>query len=103
MTVFIHDCDACVSLGTLETTGDDTWWGGLGPFDLYACPQGGYPTVVARFGNEGPDYLSGLNPSTEHPALREATGRAVVAGLIPIDQPPTPFWAMPERRSAQVF
>lgn len=25
---------------------------------MYACPQHGVPTIVARFGNDGPDYSS---------------------------------------------
>lgn len=44
---YAHDCTACVSLGA------------LGDYDLYRCSQSGLPTVVARFGDDGPEYLSG--------------------------------------------
>ena len=44
---FEHDCDECVFLGRYED------------HDLYLCPQGGMPTVVARWGNDGPEYTSG--------------------------------------------
>lgn len=43
-----HNCDRCEFLGHL-----------LG-HDLYYCEQGSdLPTIVARYGNEGPDYASG--------------------------------------------
>lgn len=43
---YTHDCEACVFFGR---------WGS---YDLYRCPQGGIPTVVARFSSDGPDYMS---------------------------------------------
>ena len=42
-----HDCKACTYLGQLRE------------FDIYACPQAGNPTIVARFSSKGPDYFSG--------------------------------------------
>ncbi len=49
---FTHDCDDCRYLGTLATPEGRT--------DLYRCDGG--PTVgaslIARFGDEGPDYSS---------------------------------------------
>jgi hypothetical protein len=42
-----HDCTACRYVGQLLA------------FDVYVCPQGGLPTVVARYGAEGPAYASG--------------------------------------------
>jgi hypothetical protein len=42
-----HDCKACQFIGCLQE------------FDIYACPQGGNPTIVARFSSKGPDYFSG--------------------------------------------
>lgn len=45
---FQHDCGACVPLGTVSE------------HDLYFCPQGFLPTVIARYGASGPEYLSGL-------------------------------------------
>jgi hypothetical protein len=42
-----HDCPKCTYLGSLQE------------FDIYTCPQGGNPTIVARFSGKGPDYFSG--------------------------------------------
>jgi hypothetical protein len=45
---FLHDCEECVFL--VHYAGHD----------LYRCEQGGWrPTIVARFGDDGPDYVSG--------------------------------------------
>lgn len=43
-----HDCDACKYLGTVDD------------YDLYWCPQRGLgiPTLVARYGSDGPDYTT---------------------------------------------
>ena len=47
--IFSHDCDCCTFLGTFKN------------HDLYHCFQGGIrPTVIARYGNDGPDYTSGI-------------------------------------------
>lgn len=45
--LFIHDCDKCVFLAVFETA------------DLYFCPTD-RPTVIARFGDDGSDYKSGI-------------------------------------------
>lgn len=43
--VFEHDCDDCTFIGHV-----------LG-HDLWICPQGGVmPTLLARWGNDGPEY-----------------------------------------------
>lgn len=44
---YLHDCEACEFIGA------------YGPYDIYRCPQGGYPTVICRYGNAGDAYLSG--------------------------------------------
>lgn len=45
-----HDCTECTFLGTLESN------------DLYFCNQSFFgPTVIARYGNNGQDYISGLS------------------------------------------
>lgn len=73
MPRFKHDCESCVPLG--EYTDSE------GSFDLYYCGQGGWmPTVIARFGDDGPDYLSGLG-MTKTPSLVEAQKRAKEKGL----------------------
>lgn len=44
-----HDCDNCRFLGE------------YGPDDLYVCANDGKAnTVIARYGDEGPQYISGL-------------------------------------------
>jgi hypothetical protein len=68
---FTHDCNKCTFLGNFT----DYSHLNEGAFDLYYCMQfGTIPTVIARYGNEGSEYLSGLGFS--HPALKEAEKRA---------------------------
>ncbi len=43
-----HDCTVCVPMGQYRE------------FDLYFCNSHGTPTVVARYGSDGPQYLSGI-------------------------------------------
>ena len=43
---YTHDCDCCVYLGNHDH------------YDLYFC--GSEPTVIARYGNDGQEYISGL-------------------------------------------
>jgi len=64
MSVWLHDCESCEFLGTVNIDGRT--------FDLYTCAQGGLGrTFIARYGDDGPDYSSGLNfPSV--PALNAA-------------------------------
>jgi hypothetical protein len=75
---FVHDCDSCTFLGVYDCPEDKA------TYDLYHCMQGGpldgIPTVIARYGHDGPDYLSGIN-MTLTPALVEAQKRAVARGL----------------------
>jgi hypothetical protein len=66
---FEHDCEKCTFLGN------------DGEHDLYFCMQmGSMPTVIARYGNGGPDYASGLG--TTHPSLQEGERRAREKGLL---------------------
>lgn len=66
---FIHDCDKCKPLGM------------MGDFDLYYCDQtGNVPTVIARFGDDGPEYISGLNSGNS--ILKIAKAMAVEHGYI---------------------
>lgn len=48
MSVYTHDCDACIFLGNHVDELSCT-------YDLYYCPDG---TLIARHSNEGPDYYS---------------------------------------------
>ena len=84
---FTHDCTACRYLGQYEA------------LDVYWCPQPrmSHPTIVARSGNDGPEYVSmpiplarelvghlrdDLEnfPDTFHEALKEQHG-AIAFGL----------------------
>ena len=69
MVRYEHDCSDCISLGE---------WG---RWDLYFCSSGNasIPTLLARFGNEAYDYISGLG-SVIAP-LVEARRRAKEKGL----------------------
>jgi hypothetical protein len=60
---FTHDCDNCEFLGQFNE------------YDLYYCEDAFEPTVVARYGDDGPEYTSGIHSS--NPALVEARSRAL--------------------------
>jgi len=71
---YIHDCEQCVDLGTFEH------------YDLYFCEQNGSPTLLARYSDDGPDYLSGLvfgelHKDAYHP-MGEAYRRVKKKGLL---------------------
>lgn len=56
---FTHDCDGCKFLGNYNGQ------------DLYFCGNGRpFPTVIARFGNEGSQYQSGLEIAKGFPLMR---------------------------------
>ena len=67
-----HDCNTCTFLGQYKE------------YDLYYCPQGGgRDTVIGRFSDNGPDYISGIlfaKNGTLSP-LVEALKRASSIGL----------------------
>jgi len=68
---YVHDCSNCIPLGQYEE------------FDLYFC--GGQPTVVARWGDKGSQYQSGLHFARgDNPikSLRAALDLAVALKLI---------------------
>lgn len=50
--------------------------------DLYFDPQTGVPTIIARFGDEGPDYISGLHLAASNPVIAEGRRLAVERGLL---------------------
>ncbi len=74
---FVHDCDRCVFLGRYQH-GDGV------NYDLYYADHGGLPdTVIARFGDEGSEYQSGLSFADGTLAeLTEAKRRAIEKGLM---------------------
>lgn len=82
---FKHDCDKCVFLGRFYS-GINEYEKEMVSFDLYYC-GGSLETVIARFGSDGPDYISGLNFANiakEHRVfpLVEARNRAIRLGLL---------------------
>ena len=66
-----HDCDRCIALGEHEEA------------DLYFCEQAGDPTIIARYGSDGPDYTSGLIFANSDKHLKVAKERAKQRGLLP--------------------
>lgn len=64
---FSHDCPCCQFLGHFKGA------------DLYACEGG--KTVVAREGNYGPNYVSGLQFAREGTKLGEADRRRRALGI----------------------
>lgn len=84
--VFDHDCTACVFLGRTARERSETFHRGIEAlrwqlFDLYYCKQHGLPTVIARFGHGGDQYVSGLGLAALDPVLAEALNRADEKGL----------------------
>ena len=64
---YTHDCDKCYYLGRYEDN------------DLYYCSKSSLPTVIARYGDEGWKYSSGMifaNKDISMP-LYEAKQRAI--------------------------
>lgn len=80
---FTHDCETCIFLGTyfgpVFKNGDEEDW-----YDLYYHYNEYESTVIARYGNEGDQYQSGMNfarPDGIQP-LYEARLMAIKAKLI---------------------
>lgn len=65
---FVHDCKECTYLGQCEG------------YDLYFCPQGNLPTVIARYGDAPWEYISGM-PVAYQPPLSVAKALAIKTGL----------------------
>ena len=73
---YTHDCEGCLYIGH------------FGRYDCYFCPQGD-ATIIARYGNEAPEYASGIEfakrplavdfASGEGPIVTEATMAMVCA------------------------
>jgi hypothetical protein len=69
--LYTHDCESCLYLGQYEDK------------DLYYCSGGFTNTVIARYGNDGPEYMSGMifAINGHNPNLVEAYKRANLLGL----------------------
>lgn len=82
--LYHHVCETCQYLG--RYTVSQYYWdmtNGTKDVDLYFCTQGGMlNTVVARFGDEDFDYISGLYCCDTNVILTEAKERAVKLGLL---------------------
>lgn len=83
---FGHDCSRCIFLGHVDADevprlDDEGSREHLGGYDLY-FHEPGHVTVIARFGSDGPDYLSGLVLADTIPVLGLARDRAVERGLL---------------------
>lgn len=69
--LFTHDCEDCLPLGQYDG------------HDLYFCTQGGNAlTVIARYGNGGHEYQSGLEGAALSEPLAEAKRRAIELNYI---------------------
>lgn len=71
--LYVHDCEACVFLGSTAHN-RDMYWCGQG--------EGKRSTVILRYGNSGPDYSSGLANAANMPELAMAVVRAFKLGLL---------------------
>jgi len=95
--VYTHDCTKCVLLGRYETTtgvvpnftpSDEQWERTFAAntkkeYDLYFCgKQADLPTVIARYGDEGSHYVSGLHGAEHDEFLKAAKNLAIVKGLL---------------------
>jgi hypothetical protein len=69
MARFKHDCDVCVFLGEHEEA------------DLYFCGEPENYTVIARYSDDGPDYVSDVTFVDHIPALGKARELAIARGL----------------------
>jgi hypothetical protein len=79
--LFTHDCEQCVFLGNHKVPTKDFGQEHITEritvrveiYDLYFCEKGipsyAWPTVIARYGNEGPEYKSGMALAPYDPAL----------------------------------
>jgi hypothetical protein len=75
--LFKHYCNECVFLGNLNSSEQ--------LYDLYFCRDGGSnPTVIARYGNEDHEFLSGIYGNQLE--LVEAKKRALFQKLITSDE-----------------
>jgi len=93
---FQHDCDKCDFLGrVVHTTAlhpdfmppDEDYaelfaLGTAKVVDLYLCKKGSW-TVIARYSDDGPDYVSGLQFADGNPDLKIAKRMAQAKGLLP--------------------
>ena len=71
---YLHDCNSCQFLGRHEYKKLNE------VYDLYYCEDKDGYTVLARYGNDGEAYRSGLVFANQQP-LKEALDRAIARGF----------------------
>lgn len=85
---YAHDCDGCVFLGAFH---DPVY----GPCDLYFADHGGVApegyrpataTVIARYGDDGWEYTSGIVFRGQIPAVAEGVRLAAGRGLLRVPE-----------------
>lgn len=80
---WVHDCDECIYLGSSRSNSIYNDGRPSVKVDYYYHKQqaGGF-TIITRYGDEGPDYQSGIQPTVDSMnALHLAMGRRLVVGL----------------------
>lgn len=97
--VYEHDCDKCVFIGNTPCSSKYVPKGILS-VDLYVCKNGPGTTFIARYGNDGGDYMSGFSPfwffrddMRDYP-LVIAVKEAMLRGLIAIEATTTDLYHM---------
>lgn len=78
---FRHDCQQCQFLGTIASR-----LGREGFVDLYVCGNVS-ESIVVRYGNEGPQYISGVDLCDQYPELEVARILAEKSGLLKKAEP----------------
>jgi hypothetical protein len=90
---FVHECERCVYLGEYRQ------------HDLYFCTkQPNVPTVLARYGNDPSDYVSGVELATRDLILAEAVALARARNLLPAaeDLDDVPLMAHAQQRICEL-
>lgn len=78
--LYEHDCQSCTYLGRHDFTYKN---GERKVYCLFFCENELEQTVIARWSDRGPDYLSGMMfADNENSPLFEAKKRAIEQGLI---------------------
>ena len=84
MPLYQHDeCNACHYLGTYQWSRPENLPDDKTDYDLYYCSGADLATVVCRYGNDGPEYLSGMVFARQGiQPFAEAKRRAIEVGLM---------------------
>ena len=77
--LFRHGSDCCVFVGTTQCSGLKNK---SHSYDLYVCNNGPIPTVIARYGDKGDEYISGIPFVGMSEPLTEAFKRAQDLGIL---------------------